>query len=75
MEKIVPPAYRNMRNRNGRTSADIFDEGHKKLLKEGEKWMKDTAKSCMVVAALTATVMFSSAFTVPGDYDNDDDKS
>nr|XP_017232850.1 PREDICTED: uncharacterized protein LOC108206924 isoform X2 [Daucus carota subsp. sativus] len=71
VEKIVPAAYRNMRNCNGRTSADIFDEEHKKLLKEGEKWMKDTAKSCMVVAALTATVMFSSAFTVPGDYDNE----
>ncbi|KAL1827766.1 hypothetical protein ACET3Z_006178 [Daucus carota] len=72
VEKIVPPAYRNMPNETvddetddaPKRPADIFDKQHEKLLEDGEKWMKNTAKSCMVVAALTATVMFSSAFTV-----------
>ena len=38
-------------------------------MKEGEKWMKDTATSCTVVGALIATIMFAAAFTVPGGND------
>ncbi|KAK1382960.1 PGG domain-containing protein [Heracleum sosnowskyi] len=71
VEKIVPPSYKYMKNVEGRTPADIFDEEQKHLLAEGEKWMKSTAKSCMVVAALTATVMFTSVFTVPGGNDDE----
>ncbi|KAG6667488.1 hypothetical protein CIPAW_01G104700 [Carya illinoinensis] len=44
----------------------IYRATHKGLLKEGEKWMKDTTTSCTVVAALILTVMFAAAFTVPG---------
>lgn len=33
---------------------------------KGEEWMKTTAESCMIVAALIATVVFAAAFTVPG---------
>lgn len=71
MEKIVPPAYKYMQNNKGSTPADIFDCEQKKLSEEGEKWMKAAAKSCMVVAALIATVMFTAAFTVPGGNDNE----
>nr|XP_028953458.1 uncharacterized protein LOC114822689 [Malus domestica] len=39
---------------------------HKGLLKEGKKWMKDTSNSCMIVAALIATIVFAAAFTMPG---------
>jgi hypothetical protein len=39
---------------------------HKDLQKDGEKWMKDTANYCMLVATLIATVIFAIAFTVPG---------
>ncbi|KAF5207889.1 Ankyrin repeat family protein [Thalictrum thalictroides] len=36
------------------------------LQMQREKWMKETAAGCMVVAALIATVVFAAAFTLPG---------
>ena len=39
------------------------------MMREGEKWMKDTVSSCMVVGALVVTIMFTVAFTVPGGND------
>ncbi|KAI3884625.1 hypothetical protein MKW92_053872 [Papaver armeniacum] len=48
------------------TAHNIFTNEHKELKESGEKWLKDTSGSCMVVAALIATVAFASAFTVPG---------
>lgn len=55
-----------MKNEQGRTPQILFTEEHKGLVQEGEKWMKDTASSCMLVATLIATVMFAAAFSVPG---------
>ncbi|KAF8408607.1 hypothetical protein HHK36_004670 [Tetracentron sinense] len=66
VEKIVQPLYREMRNSEGRTPRMLFTEEHKGLVKEGEKWMKNTATSCMLVATLITTVMFAAIFTVPG---------
>ncbi|WMV15302.1 hypothetical protein MTR67_008687 [Solanum verrucosum] len=40
-------------------------------VKEGERWMKDTANSCMLVATLIATMVFAAGFTVPGGYNSD----
>ncbi|XP_044480452.1 ankyrin repeat-containing protein At5g02620-like [Mangifera indica] len=54
------------KNKDGKTPKALFDEEHKKLKESGEQWMKDTANSCMIVAALIATVVFTAAFTVPG---------
>ncbi|OIT05469.1 hypothetical protein A4A49_33336 [Nicotiana attenuata] len=44
----------------------VFTDEHKELVKEGEKWMKETANSCIFVASLIATVGFAAAITVPG---------
>ncbi|KAF2545851.1 hypothetical protein F2Q70_00023029 [Brassica cretica] len=51
-----------------KTPQALFKDQHKELVDQGEKWMKDTATSCTVVAALITTMMFSSAFTVPDSY-------
>jgi len=69
VESIVQPKYREMVNFNHRTPQALFTEQHRKLVEEGEKWMKDTSESCTVVAALISTIMFSAIFTVPGGYD------
>ncbi|XP_039164635.1 ankyrin repeat-containing protein ITN1-like [Eucalyptus grandis] len=45
----------------------IFVSEHEELRKNGEKWMKDTANSCMLVSTLIGTVLFAAAFTMPGD--------
>ncbi|XP_073056176.1 uncharacterized protein [Primulina eburnea] len=70
VEKLVKHSYRNMENNQGQTPHDVFISEHQGLMKEGEKMMKQTAKSCMLVAMLIATVVFTTAFTVPGGYDD-----
>ncbi|KAL3747108.1 hypothetical protein ACJRO7_015967 [Eucalyptus globulus] len=47
-----------------------FVKNHQNLLENGEKWIKDTANSCMLVSTLIATVLFAAAFTIPGGNDN-----
>lgn len=71
VEKIVQPLYTEMVNSDGKTPQALFTEEHKGLVKEGEKWMKGTAASSMVVATLIATVVFTAAFTLPGGQNND----
>ncbi|CAN1810306.1 Ankyrin repeat-containing protein ITN1 [Linum perenne] len=66
VERIVQPLYTEMKNADGKTPHDLFSTEHKKLARDGEKWMKETASSCMVVATLITTMMFAAAFTVPG---------
>lgn len=70
LEKLVKPSYGNMKNDQDQTPYDVFISEHQGLMKEGEKMMKQTAKSCMLVAMLIATVVFTTAFTVPGGFDN-----
>ncbi|KAI8540671.1 hypothetical protein RHMOL_Rhmol08G0004300 [Rhododendron molle] len=71
VEKLVQPMYRELLNDKGMTARALFTSQHDRMRKQGEKWMRDTATSCTVVAALIATIMFTSAFTVPGGYDNE----
>ncbi|KZV22044.1 ankyrin repeat-containing protein-like [Dorcoceras hygrometricum] len=70
MEKFVSPSRRTWMNAAGKTPQMLFTENHQQLKSEGEKWMKDTATSCTIAAALIATVVFAAAFTVPGGVDN-----
>ncbi|XP_026452824.1 ankyrin repeat-containing protein ITN1-like isoform X1 [Papaver somniferum] len=66
VQSILRESDRLIRNKNGDPAQFVFSEEHKDLLKEGEDWLKDTSGSCMIVAALIATVAFAAAFTVPG---------
>ncbi|KAK2653769.1 hypothetical protein Ddye_013625 [Dipteronia dyeriana] len=72
VEMYTRPADRVYRNSENQTAKDVFRKEHKELAGQGEKWMKDTANSCMLVSTLIATVLFAAAFTVPGG--NVDDK-
>jgi hypothetical protein len=58
------------RNIAGKTADELFKEKHDKLLKEAQKWIKETSQSCSAVAVLVATVVFAAAYTVPGGNDN-----
>nr|GMD92761.1 ankyrin repeat-containing protein NPR4-like isoform X3 [Ipomoea batatas] len=66
VQKIAPAYFSSMRNKDEKTPKMVFTDEHKELRKEGEKWMKDTATACSVVAALIVTVMFAASITVPG---------
>ncbi|KAI8563474.1 hypothetical protein RHMOL_Rhmol03G0113300 [Rhododendron molle] len=71
VEKLTPPAFKEKRNANGMTPAEIFSNTHQDLIKEAEHWMKDTATSCTIVAALIAAMAFAAAITVPGGNNNE----
>lgn len=66
VEKFIEPSYKEALNTEKQTPRMVFTDKHKDLLREGQEWMKDTASSCTVVAALTVTMAFAAAFTVPG---------
>ncbi|KAF5809515.1 putative ankyrin repeat-containing domain, PGG domain, ankyrin repeat-containing domain superfamily [Helianthus annuus] len=69
VESLVQPKYKDQVNESHRKPATLFTQEHKDLAKEGEKWMKNTAGSSMIVGTLIAAVMFTTAFTVPGGND------
>ncbi|RZC48293.1 hypothetical protein C5167_041250 [Papaver somniferum] len=66
VNKRVPRAFRSMRNNDRETPQEVFTREHKDLVKKAEAYMIRTAESCLVVAALVATVAFAAAITLPG---------
>ncbi|XP_016652491.1 PREDICTED: ankyrin repeat-containing protein At3g12360-like [Prunus mume] len=66
VETIGLPRVKECTNREGMTPHELFTKNHKEMVKEGERWMKETATSCTVVGALIITIMFAAAFTIPG---------
>ncbi|XP_026437601.1 ankyrin repeat-containing protein NPR4-like isoform X2 [Papaver somniferum] len=66
VEKRVPPALAKTKNDQGETPQEVFTREHKDLVKNAETYMLRTAESCLIVAALVATVAFAAAITVPG---------
>lgn len=73
VESLVLPNVRdryfpNVRDHyfDGESCWNAFVEKHKDLLESGEKWVKDTSNSCMLVSTLIATILVAAAFTVPG---------
>ncbi|KFK24912.1 hypothetical protein AALP_AA8G041100 [Arabis alpina] len=79
VERIAPEIENERVNSEEQTPIEIFTKEHQALRQEGEKWMKDTAMSCSLVAALIVTVTFVALiitvilvviFTVPGGTDD-----
>ncbi|KAL4614489.1 hypothetical protein ACB092_07G057700 [Castanea dentata] len=66
LEMIAPPSFQKIRNSDNLTSWDLFTKEHENLQRDGEKWMKDTANYCVLVATLITTVVFAAAFTIQG---------
>ncbi|XP_076896171.1 uncharacterized protein LOC143549043 [Bidens hawaiensis] len=66
MEKLMSPLELEKENMYKETPAILFTREHQDLIKQGENWMKITAESCSITAALTVTVVFAAAITVPG---------
>ncbi|KAK2971014.1 hypothetical protein RJ640_000363 [Escallonia rubra] len=71
VEKFVKPAFKDMLNSEKKTPAMVFTWEHKDLVIEGEKWMKETATSCSIAAALIVTIVFAAAIAVPGGNNQD----
>ncbi|KAJ9550929.1 hypothetical protein OSB04_014974 [Centaurea solstitialis] len=66
VKKFMSPTELVENNVDKETPKMVFTREHKTLMKEGEKWMKTTAESCSITAALIITIVFAAAITVPG---------
>ncbi|WVZ09144.1 hypothetical protein V8G54_013674 [Vigna mungo] len=66
VEEVVHVKCRGAKNGEGKTPEEIFIETHKELMKDGEKWIKETAGTFAIVGVLVITVVFPVVFTVPG---------
>ncbi|KAJ0800102.1 putative PGG domain-containing protein [Helianthus annuus] len=71
VERLVLPLQLTEKNIYKETPLMVFTREHQDLLKEGEIWMKTTAESCSITAALIVTVVFAAAITVPGGSDEE----
>ncbi|RDX77181.1 Ankyrin repeat-containing protein, partial [Mucuna pruriens] len=71
VKESMPPHFFRRYNNENKRPRDIFSETHKELARSGGEWLKKTSESCSLVAALIATVAFSTSTTVPGDFKND----
>ncbi|GKB79718.1 ankyrin repeat family protein [Tanacetum coccineum] len=70
VKKTVPLAHTQALNENKETPMMVFRREHEKLRKEGEEWMKKTADSYTITAALIITIVFAAAITIPGGNDS-----
>ncbi|PWA53839.1 ankyrin repeat-containing domain, PGG domain, Gag-polypeptide of LTR copia-type [Artemisia annua] len=66
VKKVVGITHTQALNKNKETPMMVFRREHKKLRKDGEEWMKKTADSYTITAALIITIVFAAAITVPG---------
>ncbi|KAH9729706.1 ANK REP REGION domain-containing protein [Citrus sinensis] len=53
-------------NKQDKSAEDLFTETHISLVQEGDQWLIKTSEACTVMAALIATVAFTSSSNVPG---------
>ncbi|GJX35219.1 ankyrin repeat-containing domain, PGG domain protein [Tanacetum coccineum] len=71
VEKFVCPLEHIQKNYADETPEMVFTREHVDLVIEGEKWMKATAESYTITAALIVTIVFAAAITVPGGNNQD----
>ncbi|KAL0005151.1 hypothetical protein SO802_012712 [Lithocarpus litseifolius] len=61
VEKIVPPEFKEMKNRDGDDGEKpyvLFARTHEELRTKGEKWMINTANYSMLVSTIIGSIMF-----------------
>ncbi|XP_073226179.1 uncharacterized protein [Cicer arietinum] len=66
VKNSMPPNFYERYNKDGKTAKQVFIDTHAQLAKEGSKWLTKTSESCSVVAALVATVAFTTSTAIPG---------
>ncbi|GJT97589.1 ankyrin repeat-containing domain, PGG domain protein [Tanacetum coccineum] len=66
VDRFVCPLNLLQKNSDDETPQMVFTREHKDLVIEGESWIKKTAESYTITAALIITIVFAAAITVPG---------
>ena len=59
------------RNDAGNNADEFFEEQHAELLERAQKWIKGTSQSCSAVSVLVASLVYSAAYHLPGDLENE----
>lgn len=65
VKQMLPPSYYKRLNNKGKTAHQVFTEQHANLRIKGEKWMKDVAIPCTIIAALVLIVSFAASIIFP----------
>ncbi|GJW01967.1 inositol transporter 1-like protein isoform X1, partial [Tanacetum coccineum] len=65
VEKFMERIQHTELNIDNETPGMIFAREDADLVKEGEKWLKAMAESCIITAAVIVTIVFAAANTVP----------
>ncbi|XP_014508252.1 ankyrin repeat-containing protein ITN1 [Vigna radiata var. radiata] len=71
VKNSMPPNFYARYNNKGQTAKQVFMNSHEMLVKEGRKWLSKTSESCTLVAALVATVAFTTSTAIPGGTNDD----
>ncbi|XP_026439032.1 uncharacterized protein LOC113337596 isoform X2 [Papaver somniferum] len=66
LKRMLPPNMVKMKNSKNQYAYQVFTETHTDLREQGERWLKEASNNYMLLSALLATMMFASAFAVPG---------
>ncbi|KAJ1427260.1 PGG domain [Sesbania bispinosa] len=66
VKNSMPPNFYARYNNKGQTAKQVFINSHEHLVKEGRKWLTKTSESYSLVAALVATVSFTTSTGIPG---------
>jgi len=69
VKRILHPKFQQAVNGDGMKPKELFTKRHEELLKDAEKWAKETATSFTIVGTLIITIVFAAAFTLPGGND------
>jgi len=69
VKHFVRPSHIERQNNAKETPAMVFTREHKELVVAGGKWVKNTASSCTISAALIVTMVFAAILIVPGGND------
>ncbi|CAK9169125.1 unnamed protein product [Ilex paraguariensis] len=62
------PHLRHLRNMDGKTAEELFEENRSSLRVEAEKAAKHVSANLIIVAILICTINFAALFTVPGGF-------
>ncbi|CAK9169123.1 unnamed protein product [Ilex paraguariensis] len=62
------PHLHHLRNMDGKTAEELFEENHSSLRDEAEKAAKHVSANLIIAATLICTIIFAALFTVPGGF-------
>ncbi|XP_076907108.1 uncharacterized protein LOC143563460 [Bidens hawaiensis] len=75
VRKLIRPKDQVAINNSQETPIMVFRREHQDLRQKGEEWMKKTADSYTITAALIITIAFAAAIIVPGGNNQDTGKA